>query len=104
MKNIKQIFKGYESLMNEIPVQELIDYCIELEGEVFERNVGDVYDKEHILKSMISDILDSCNEYQENKILQERYPDLYEEIDSDKLVKNLTIYILDMNRKNNLGL
>jgi hypothetical protein len=57
-----------------------------------------------MLKSMLSDILLSCREYEENKLLQERYPDLYKILDPDTLVKNLMIYILDMNRKNNLKL
>ena len=53
---------------------------------------------------MLSDILLSCREYEENKLLQERYPDLYKNLDPDTLVKNLMVYILDMNRKNNLKL
>ena len=55
-----------------------------------------------MLKDMLSDILLSCREYQENKLLQDRYPELYEKVDADTLVKNLMTYILDMNRKNDL--
>jgi hypothetical protein len=57
-----------------------------------------------MLKSMISDILDSCREYEENKILEERYPELYKKPDADTLVKNLMAYILDMKYKNKLDL
>lgn len=102
MKSISQIFKGNEHLMDLSPVEELIEYTQELEGQVMEKKVEDTYDKEHMLKSMLSDILDSCREYEENKILQDRYPDLYQSIDADTLVKNLMVYILDMNRKNDL--
>lgn len=102
MKSISQIFKGNEHLMDLGPVEELIEYTQELEGQVLERKVEDSYDKEHMLKSMLSDILASCREYEENKILQDRYPDLYKSIDADTLVKNLMAYILDMNRKNDL--
>lgn len=102
MKSISQIFKGNEHLMDLSPVEELIEYTQELEGQVMESKVEDTYDKEHILKSMLSDILHSCREYEENKILQDRYPDLYQSIDADTLVKNLMVYILDMNRKNDL--
>jgi hypothetical protein len=102
MKSISQIFKGNEHLMDLSPVEELIEYTQELEGQVMESKVEDTYDKEHMLKSMLSDILDSCREYEENKILQDRYPDLYQSIDPDTLVKNLMAYILDMNRKNDL--
>ena len=104
MKSISQIFKGNEHLMDLDPVEELIEYAQELEGQVMETKVNDSYDKEHILKSMLSDILSSCREYEENKLLQERYPDQYEKIDSDNLVKSLMGYIVEMNVKNNLGL
>ena len=104
MKSISQIFKGNEHLMDLDPVEELIEYAQELEGQVMETKVNDSYDKEHILKSMLSDILSSCREYEENKLLQERYPDQYEKIDSDNLVKSLMGYIMEMNVKNKLGL
>ena len=104
MKSISQIFKGKEHLMDLQPVEELIEYTQELEGQVLEKKVEDNYDKEHMLKSMLSDILDSCREYEENKILEERYPELYKKVDADTLVKNLYNYILEMNRVSNLGL
>jgi hypothetical protein len=84
------------------PVEELIEYTQELEGEVMERKVEDNYDKEHMLKSMLSDILSSCREYEENKILEDRYPELYEKVDADSLVRNLMDYIISMNVKNDL--
>ena len=104
MKNIKQLFRRQPDLLEKPEVQELIEYTQELEGQVMERKVDDTYDKEHMLKSMLSDILSSCREYEENKILQDRYPELYKNIDADTLVKNLMAYILSMNIKNNLRL
>ena len=104
MTNIRQLFRRNPGLLENPEVQKLIEYTQELEGQVLERKVEDVYDKEHILKSMISEILHSCEEYKENKILKERYPDLYENISADTLVKNLLTYIIDMNRTNKLNL
>jgi hypothetical protein len=104
MKNINQLFRRNPSLLDNPEIQELIIYVQELEGEVLDRKIDNNYDKEHMLKSMLSDILSSCREYEDNKILQDRYPDLYKNIDADTLVKNLMVYILDMNRKNNLKL
>lgn len=104
MKNINQLFRRNPDLLDNPEIQELIVYVQELEGEVLDRKIDDNYDKEHMLKSMLSDILSSCREYEDNKILQDRYPDLYKNIDADTLVKNLMVYILDMNRKNNLKL
>jgi hypothetical protein len=104
MKNIKQLFRGNLDLLEKPEVQELIEYCRELEGNVFERKIEDNYDKEHMLRSMLSDILSSCREYEENKILEDRYPELYEKVDADSLVKNLMDYIISMNAKNDLRL
>ena len=104
MKNIKQLFRGNLDLLENKEVQELIEYTQELEGQVMERKVEDSYDKEHMLKSMLSDILSSCREYEENKILQDRYPELYKNIDADSLVKNLMDYIISMNVRNDLRL
>ena len=104
MKNIKQLFKGEEYLMDFAPVDELIEYCRELEGNVLEKRIEETYNKEHMLKSMLQDILTSCKEYEDNKILEERYPELYKKVDADALVKNLLDYIITMNAKNDLGL
>ena len=104
MKNIKQLFRRNPGLLDKPEVKELIIYIQELEGEIFEKKIEDNYDKEHMLKSMLSDILTSCREYEENKLLQDRYPELYQKVDADSLVKNLMAYILDMNYKNNLGI
>ena len=104
MKNIRQIFKGNEHLMGLNPVEELIDYTQELEGQILERKVEDNYDKEHMLKSMLQDILSSCRDMEDTNQLSDRYPGMYEKTDAESLVKNLKTYILDMNYKNKLGI
>ena len=104
MKNIKQLFRKNPNLLENKEVQELIEYTQELEGQLLERKIEDSYDKEHMLKSMLSDILDSCREYEENKILEERYPELYKKVDAVSLVRNLMDYIISMNAKNDLRL
>jgi len=104
LKNIKQLFRRRPDLLETPEVQELIEYTQDLEGQVLEKKVEDTYDKEHMLKSMLSDILLSCREYEENKILQDRYPELYKNIDADTLVHNLMDYIISMNAKNDLRL
>ena len=90
--------------MDQPEVIELIEYCQELEGEVLEKKINNTYNKDHMLKTMLSDILSSCREYEENKILKDRYPELYNELDANSLVKNLMDYIITMNNKNNLRL
>jgi hypothetical protein len=88
--------------MDEPEVQELVDYTRELEEMVLQRKIEDSYDKEHILKTMLSDILTSCRDMEETNKMSERYPDMYEKSDAESLVKNLKNYIMDMNAKNDL--
>ena len=86
------------------PVEVLIEYTQELEGQVFEKKIQDNYDKEHMLKSMLQDILSSCRDMEDTNQLADRYPGMYDKTDAESLVKNLKIYILDMSNKNNLGI
>jgi hypothetical protein len=102
MKNINQIFKNNKHLMDEPEVIELVEYTRELEEIVLQRKIEDSYDKEHMLKSMLSDILTSCRDMEDTNQLADRYPGMYEKSDAESLVKNLKTYILDMNYKNDL--
>jgi len=104
MININKLFSRNPGLLDKPEVKKLITYIQDLEGEIFEKKIEDNYDKEHMLKSMLSDILTSCREYEENKLLQDRYPELYEKVDADSLVRNLMDYIITMNAKNDLRL
>ena len=104
MKNVNQIFKNNKHLMDEPEVIELVEYTRELEEIVLQRKIEDSYDKEHMLKSMLSDILTSCRDMEDTNQLADRYPGMYEKSEAESLVKNLKTYILDMNYKNNLGI
>ena len=104
MKNVNQIFKNNKHLMDEPEVIELVEYTRELEEIVLQKKIEDSYDKEHMLRSMLLDILTSCRDMEDTNQLSERYPDMYEKCDTESLVKNLKTYILDMNYKNNLGI
>jgi hypothetical protein len=90
--------------MDEPEVIELVEYTRELEEIVFQRKIEDSYGKEHMLRSMLLDILTSCRDMEDTNQLSERYPGMYEKSDAESLVKNLKTYILDMNYKNNLGI
>ena len=102
MKNVNQIFKNNKHLMDEPEVIELVEYTRELEEIVLQRKIEDSYDKEHMLRSMLLDILTSCRDMEETNELSKRYPGMYEKCDSESLIKNLKNYIMDMNAKNDL--
>jgi hypothetical protein len=100
MKRIYQIFKDNEHLMDLGPVEELIDYCQELEGQIMENVIDKQYDKELIYLEIIRDIYNSCKDIGEQEILNERYPNDFPEVNYKEIVGNLKNYITDMAFKN----
>ena len=104
MKSIHQIFRGNEHLMDLGPVEELIDYCRELEGQVMENVIDEQYDKELILLGMIRDIYDSCDGIEEQEMLHERYPNDFPEVNYKDIVVNLKNYIQKMVSENKLSI
>ena len=103
MKSIYQIFQGNEHLMDLHPVEELIDYCQELEGEVMERRIEDNYDKEHVLKSMLKDIQTSINETLAEDEESIRFNEI-PRVDFKESIKNLKRFISEMCYTNNIML
>lgn len=104
MKSIHQIFLGNEHLMDLGPVEELIDYCQELEGQVMENVIDKQYDKELILLGMVRDIYDSCDGIEEQEMLNQRYPNDFPEVNYKDIVVNLKKYIQKMVSENKLNI
>jgi hypothetical protein len=92
MKNINQIFKGNEHLMDEPEVIELVEYTKELEEKVLERKIDDTYDKEEIYLQILRDIYESCEKTLDDHILNERFKET-EPIDFKQSVMNLKKYM-----------
>lgn len=91
MKSINQIFRGNEHLMDLNPVEELIDYCMELEDMVVENN--QVVDQTVVLKQLISEISKSCGELLEEDERGERWGNDFERVDFKESIINLKNYI-----------
>jgi hypothetical protein len=92
MKNINQIFKNNKELMNHNEVQELIDYCVELEGQVVEKKIDDTYSKEEIYLQILKDIYESCGKTLEDDQLSERFKET-PRVDFKGAVINLKKYM-----------
>jgi hypothetical protein len=92
MKSINQIFRGNEHLMDLEPVEELIDYCRELEDEVV--NNSQVVNQTIILKQLISEINSSCKELLEENEKSERWGKDFEPVDFKESIENLREYII----------
>jgi hypothetical protein len=92
MKNVNQISKGNEHLMDLAPIEELIDYCVELEGQVLEKKIDDTYSKEEIYLQILKDIYDSCINTLTDEELAQRFEEL-PKTDFKQSVINLKKYM-----------
>lgn len=92
MKSIKQIFRNNPELMYEPEVEELIEYCRELEGQVMECNLAANYNKEINVTDIVRDIHTSCVEILKQD--EDRFND--EEIDYKQSIINLNKYIIKL--------
>lgn len=61
MKSINQIFRDNTALLDEPEVQELVEYCKELEDEVIDLRQTDVSVMEDKLAEVVRDIYHSIN-------------------------------------------
>ena len=103
MKNINQIFKNNKHLIEHPEVQELIDYCQELEGKLMEVEINKQYDKEDILINVIRDIKESCEQTINDNEESIRFNDI-PRVDFEKCVVNLKKYIGTINALYKIGL
>jgi hypothetical protein len=103
MKNVNQIFKNNKHLIEHPEVQELIDYCRELEGKLMEVEINKQYDKEDILINVIRDIKESCEQTINDNEESIRFNEI-PRVDFEKSVVNLKKYIETINTLYKIGL
>lgn len=73
MKSIKQIFKDNTSLMEEVEVKELIEYCRDLEGQVMETTQTKVYDKSHLYIQFVKEVFWGLKDLQKEQGEHDRW-------------------------------
>jgi len=92
MKNINQIFKNNKSLIDHPEVQDLIEYCVDLEGQVLENKIDDTYNKEEIYLQILKDIYNSCCDTLTDNELAQRFKE-QPKINFEQSVINLKKYM-----------
>ncbi len=92
MKSIRKIFENNLELLENESVQELIEYCQELEGEVMDNKIIKHYDKEELMLDIIKEIYRSCVTIKKNNEEAKRFG--FDEIDWKEAINNLEEYIL----------
>jgi hypothetical protein len=102
MKNKLVIFKNSQELLDEPEVQELFDYCEQLEDELVELKFEKNKNKELILLDMIKEVVKGCNTLEKQQMEHERFG--YEAPNYQETIKNLKSYILEICRDNKIYL
>ena len=91
MKNIRQLFKDKDYLLEEPEVEQLISYCEELQDEIVEFKFEKGKSKEKVLLEIIREISNSCQDIQKQQLEHERFN--YEAPDYRNAVLNLKKYL-----------
>ena len=78
--------------MDHPEVQELMDYCVELEGQVVEKKIDDTYSKEEIYLQILKDIYESCSKTLEDDHFAKRFRET-PRVDFKSAVLNLKKYM-----------
>lgn len=103
MKSINQIFIDNKDLLNEPEVQELIEYCLELENEVINTRQDQVWSFEDKLAILVREIFDSIITIQKIEEENKRFR-FNEKTNFEECVNNLKIYLQEFSRINNFRL
>ena len=92
MKSTREIFKTNPSLLDEPEVQQLLDYCNELQDEIVEFKFQKTDNKELAMLDMLKEVIKGCNAIEKEQMEHERFG--YEAPDYQETISNLKHYIL----------
>lgn len=102
MRNKLDIFKKAQDLLDEPEVQELLDYCENLEDEIIDLKFEKNKNKQLILLDMIKEVLKGCNAIQTQQQEHDRFG--YEAPNYPETIANLKNYILEVCKDNQIYL
>ena len=102
MKNIRQLFKDKNYLLDEPEVEQLLDYCEKLQDEIVDFKFEKNKNKELIMLDMIKEVIKGCNAIEKEQKEHERFG--YEAPNYQETISNLRSYILEICRINKIYL
>ncbi len=92
MKNIRQLFKDKEYLLDEPEVEKLIEYCEEMQDEIVEFKFEKANNKELAMLDMLKEVVKGCDGIQKEQYEHERFG--YDAPNYEATIKNLNSYIV----------
>lgn len=103
MRSITQIFRTNPSLVDEPEVEQLVEYCRELEDELVNMRLSDTKVMEDKLAELVRDIYKSVNMTIQDQKDAIRFGEV-ELVDFEECVNNLRVYISEFARDNKFRL
>ena len=92
MKSIREIFKNNPSLLEESEVQQLLEYCEQLQDEIVEFKFQKTNNKELAMLDMLKEVIKGCNAIEKEQMEHERFG--FEAPNYQETISNLQRYIL----------
>jgi hypothetical protein len=102
MKNIHQLFKNKDFLLDEPEVEELIAYCEQLQDEIIEFKFEKENNKQLLMLDMLKEIVKGCNAVEKEQMEHDRFG--YEAPNYQATISNLKHYILERSKDNQIYL
>ena len=99
MKSINQIFVNDREILENSAVQELIEYCRDLEEELIESRQVKKASFEVKLSVLVNEIYDSVNQILKESEESERFRDL-PKVNFKEAIKNLKNYFQEFSKDN----
>ena len=93
MKNLREIFKNKSILLDEPEVEELLDYCLQLQDEIVEFKFEKNKNKELVMLDMIREVIKGCNAIEKEQTEHERFG--YNAPNYQETISTLKTYILN---------
>lgn len=92
MKSIREIFRKRLDLLEEPEVEQLVDYCEQLQDEIVEFKFEKNKNKELAMLDMLKEVIKGCNAIEKEQIEHDRFG--YDSPDYPATISNLKSYIL----------
>ena len=92
MKSIREIFKNNPTLLDEPEVEQLFDYCEQLQDEIVDFKFEKNKNKELAMLDMLKEVIKGCNAIEKEQMEHERFG--FEAPAYQETISNLKSYIL----------
>lgn len=102
MKSPREILKNKPELLDESEIEELLEYCEELESELVDFKFEKEKNKELAMKDMLQEVIKGCQDLEKEQMEHDRFG--YDAPRYQEAILNLKRYILNRCREEKIYL